>query len=316
MVHQHLDQRSMAEMSDEQASDWSTVAFCSSDMKLTEPAANGRMVGDLESPLLRLPGELRKMVYQRVLCPDIVNLVLKEPKDFQIISDIPTLTNPKPPRQFDSDFRIAGRPRMARTFEVLQRANHFETINHLKTKDVSSAILRVCKLVYEEAVLLLYSENIFCVYAELLPFVDGMLASVGNINVASIRFLHIFYFRAPIIDLSYRLMIPRNPLPKLWHHLSGLQELKVWRPQEDLDDECRYRNIVDADIDSTKQASREMTSRTFVTALQGINLLRGASPKAGKVLVGRGHHHVRWAKGEKDSKIPAGVSDHVSYTVP
>lgn len=305
----------MAEMSDEQATDWSTdVAIDSSDMKLTEPAACGRLVGDLRSPLLRLPGELRKMVYQRVLCPDIVNLVLKEPKDFQITSDMATLTEPKSPRQFDSNFRVAGRPRMAKTFEVLQRANHFETINHLKSKDVSSALLRVCKLVYEEAGLLLYSENIFCVYAELLPFVDGMLASIGNVNVASIRFLHIFYFRASIIDLSYRLLIPRNPLPKLWHHFPGLQELKVWRPQEDLDDECRGRNIVDADIDSTEQASREMTSRTFVRALLGINLLIFSSSKAGKVLIGRGHRYVRWVKGEKDSKIPAGVSESVPYT--
>lgn len=305
----------MAELSDEQATAWSTdVAIGSSDMKLTEPATCGTLVGDLQSPLLRLPGELRKMVYQRVLCPDIVNLVLKEPKDFQITSDMATSTEPKQLRQFDSDFRVAGRPRMARTFEVLQRANHFETINHLKSKDVSSAFLRVCKMVYEEAASLLYSENIFCVYAELLPFVDGMLASIASVNVASIRFLHIFYFRTSIIDLSYRLMIPRNPLPKLWHHFPGLQELKVWRPQEDLDDECRDRNIVDADMNSTKQASRERTSRTFVRALLGINLLIFSSSKAGKVFIGRGHRYVRWVKGEKDSKIPAGVSDPVSYT--
>lgn len=275
------------------------------------------MVDVHPSPLLGLPGELRKMVYKRVLCPeDGINLVLKEPKDFQIINDVPTLGDPKPLRQSGPSLRVAGKPRMARTLEVLQRVNHIETVNHLKTIDVSSTLLRVCKLFYEEAVPLLYSENIFRVYAELLPFMYGYLAAIGNVNVASIRSLHIYYFRAALVDLSYELMIPRNPLMKLCHQLPGLQGLKIWRPQEDLEDEFRDQNTAHFDKDSAKQSGREMTTRVFISAMHGVKSQKSVGSEGGTVLVGQEHTYVRWVRGENDSQIAPGVSVRVSRAVP
>ncbi|MCJ1244410.1 hypothetical protein MMC30_001608 [Trapelia coarctata] len=269
------------------------------------------------SPLLGLPGELRKMIYKRVLCPaDGVNLVLKEPKDFQIINEVPSLGDSKPPRQLGPSLRVAGKPRMARTLEVLQRINHIETVNHLKSTDVSSAFLRVCKLFYEEAVPLLYSENTFCVYAELLPFLYGLLAAVGSINAASIRFLHIYYFRAPLVDLSYELMIPRNPLMKLCHQFPDLQELKVWRPQEDIDDEFRGQNAGNFDKNSTIQFSREMASRVLILALHGVKSLKSVGSESGNILVGKEQRYVRWVKGEKELQITTGVSVCASGAAP
>ena len=253
------------------------------------------------------------MVYRMVLCPaDGVNLVLKEPKDFQIINDVPTFEDPKSPHQSGPSLRVAGKPRMARTLEVLQRVNHIEAVNHLKTIGVSSALLRVCKLLYEESVPLLYSENRFCFYAELLPFMYGFLAAIGSTNVASIRFLNIYYFRAPLVDLSYELMIPRNPLRKLCYHLPSLQELKLWRPKEDIDNDIRGQNIAD---DCIRKSSREMACRIFILALQGLRTLEPAGLEAGSILVGQDHGHVRWVKGEKDLQIAAGVGARVPRTV-
>lgn len=267
------------------------------------------MVEVPRSPLLRLPGELRKMIYKRALCPDAVHLVLKEPKDFQIISHVPTVEEPQLRRQFDPSLRVAGNQKMVRTLEVLQRESRVETINHLKTNDVSNALLLVCKLFYDEAVPVLYSENIFCVYAELLPFVYGMLAAIGSVNATAIRFLHIYYFGAPLVDLSYELMIPRNPVMKLCHRLQGLQEVKVWRPQENLDDDYRDQNIADSHIESMKQSSRAMAARIFVSALQGVRSSKSAGSQSGTILVEREHRYARWVKNGVDLQRNPGVSN-------
>ncbi|MCJ1247582.1 hypothetical protein MMC30_004797 [Trapelia coarctata] len=259
-----------------------------------------------ESPLLRLPGELRKMIYKRVLCPQrVVNLVLKEPKDFELISPVPKLGEPKNPRESGPSLRIAGKPRLGRTLEVLQREKCVDTANHLRTYDISSAVLLACKLSYTEAAPLLYSENTFCVYAELLPFMYGMLASVGSINSHSIRFLHIHYFRAAIVDLWTGLMVDRNPLVELCRQLPGLQELKIWRPQEDLDDEFRDQNIVHVDLNDYHQASREAASRIFTLALQGVKSLKSTDFASGIVLAGPEHRYVRWITPSKEMQILA-----------
>lgn len=198
------------------------------------------------------------MIYKAVLCPPtVVNLVLKEPKSLGLISPVPKLGELKNPRESGPSLRIAEKPKVKTTAEVLPNKQRVETANHLRTYDTSSAILLTCKLFYREGAPLLYLENTFCVYVELLPFMSGMFATVDSMNSHSIRFLHIYYFRAAVVDLWEDLMLDRNPLVELYHQLPGLQEHKIWRPQEDLDNEFRDQNTVHVDLDDYLQASRE-----------------------------------------------------------
>ena len=147
------------------------------------------------SLLHRLPSEIRLMIYQLVLCPN-AGLDIRPHSD----------------SQHKENCVIYG-------FSV----------------DLSSSLLRACKLFHQEATHIFYSENVFGISNDGgIQLTITVVDTIGTINAASLRSICVHCTRGDLIFFSDRCLDGRNPVVKMCQNLPGLEEIFIWRSAEDM----------------------------------------------------------------------------------